>query len=287
MPSRPKPKPRTNQRQRNAFDTFIGILEQYGFSGNREIAKEVRKMILDGVTDFQQIELGLRDTKAWKERFAGNESRLKNGLNALSVSEYLSTEKSYADIMHQAGLPMGFYDDPHDFADFIGKSVSPAELSTRVQMGIDLKNREDPAVIAELQRRGLSQGDIIAGFLDPTKALPLLQKKYQSTLIGAAAQRAGVSSSTDFSNHLAEIGVTEQQAASGFGTVAEITTPLKELADVYGEEYSQADAQAEVFDNSADAARKRKKLSGQEESAFSGSSGTNQQSLTRNSAGSY
>jgi hypothetical protein len=275
------------EKKKNAYNTFIGLLEQYGFAGSAEIAKEVRKMILDGVTDFSQIELGLRDTKAWKERFAGNEVRLNQGLNALSVSEYLSTEKAMADVLHNAGLPAGFYDDPSDYAQWIGRSVSPAELATRVSAAVDLKNREDPAVTQELRRRGLSEGDITAYFLDAKKAMPLLQKKHDSILIGAAARRAGTSTSTDYADHLAELGVTEQQAASGFGTVADISHTLKDLGAMYGTDYSKSDAEHEVFENDADAANKRKRLSGQEAASFSGSSGTSQQSLGRSSAGSY
>lgn len=276
-----------NDKNQSAFDLFMGILESFGFTGNADIAKEVRSMILDGVTDFQQIELGLRSTKSWKVRFAGNETRIKNGLNALSVDEYLATEKSYADVLHGAGLPDGFYDDPADFAKFIGHSVSASELSSRVGAAVDLKNREDPAIIQELQRRGLDQGDIVAYFLDPTKSAALIQKKYQSTLIGAAADRAGVSSSVDYADQLAGRGITEQQAAAGFGTVADITHPLTELGDIYGEKYGQGDAQSEVFDNNSAASKKRKRLVGQESAAFSGSSGTSQQSLGRSSAGSY
>jgi len=283
----PSPDSELSQPQSNAYDLFIGILASYGFPGSEEIAREVRRMIIDGVTDFQQIELGLRDTKAWQKRFAGNELRLKAGLNALSVSEYLSTEKSMADVLHNAGLPMGFYDDPADFAKWIGHSVSPSELASRVTAAVDLKNREDPAVTAELRRRGLSEGDITAYFLDPDRAMPILQKQYQSTLIGAAARRAGTTTDTEYADKLAGMGITEQQAAAGFGTVADITHPLKELGDVYGEDYNKDDAQAEVFENSAAAARKRKKISGQETAAFSGSSGTSQQSLGRSSAGSY
>lgn len=276
------------QNKQNAFDLFMGILEQYGFTGSKEISQAVRKMILDGVTDFQQIELGLRDTNAWKKRFAGNEIRLQNGMDALSVSEYLSTEKSYTEILHNAGLPNGFYDDPSDFAKWIGGSTSPAELTARVSEARDLMNRhEDPATIAELNRLGITQGDLLSKWLDPGRSAAALQQKYQQVLIGAAARRAGVKATDDTIKMLAAQGITEQQAASGFGTVADITHPLHELGNIYGEHYNQGDAEAEVFQNSAEAARKRKKISGAETAAFSGSSGANQQSLGRPTAGSY
>lgn len=276
-----------SRKDQDAYQTFLNILSQYGFKGFGEIATEVRKMIVNGVTDYNVIELGLRQTDAWKVRFAGNEIRVREGLNALSVADYLATEDSYMQIMHQSGLPAGFYDEPSDFADFIGKGVSPDELNSRVGIATDLMNRDDPAINDQLRRLGMSQGDILARWIDPDKALPILQRKYQTILIGAAAERAGVTAKLNYADHLASLGITEQQAAQGYGTVAEISGSLEKLGDIYGEKYSQRDAEKEVFENSADALKKRLDLTSQERAAFSGSSGTGQHSLDKQSAGSY
>ena len=150
-----------------------------------------------------------------------------------------------------------------------------------------MNRHEDPATIAELERYGITQGDLLSKWIDPNRSAAALQQKYQQVLIGAAARRAGVTASKNTLEQLAARGVTEDQAAQGFGTVADITHDLHQLGQVYGEDYNQRDAEAEVFNNSAEAARKRKKISSSETSAFSGSSGTNQQSLTRPTAGSY
>lgn len=283
-----KPKPQgggLNQNQQNAFDYFMSILQSYGLDGFREIAKVVRKAIIDGITDPNQLDLLVRDTEAWHQRFAGNDQLVKNGGNALSVAEYLSVENSMRQVMSQAGLPQGFYDSPDDFAKFIGSSVSAAELQGRVTDAVDLMNRHDSAIQDQLASMGLSKGDLLAYYLDPKRALPLLQTKYQTTLIGAAARRAGAATSNDYAQQLAELGVSEGQAIQGYGQVAEITPALKQLGDIYGQDYTQSDAEAEIFQGGSGA--KRRSLSSQERGTFSGSSGTSQSSLGRSGSGSY
>lgn len=275
-----------NQTQQNAFDYFMSILKSYGLDGFSEIAKVVRKAIIDGVTDPSQLDLLVRDTDAWRTRFAGNELLTAAGGNALSVAEYLSVENSYRQIMSQAGLPQGFYDSPDDFAKFIGGSVSAAELQDRVNIANDLMKRNgDDALKSELLSLGIDPGHLLARYLDPKRAEPLLQREYQTALIGAAARRAGATADNDYAAHLSDLGVTEGQAVQGYGQVADITPDLKRLGDLYGEDYTQSDAEKEIFEGGS--GDKRRRLSSQERGSFSGSSGTSQSSLGRSSSGSY
>lgn len=274
-----------SQDERSAFDYFMSLLESYGLSGFGEIAKVVRKAIIDGITDPSQLDLLVRDTDAWRTRFAGNEELKNNGGNVLSVAEYLSVENSMRQVMAQAGLPQGFYDDPSDFSKFIGGSVSAAELQGRVTDAVDLMNRHDSAIADQLTSMGLSKGDLLAYYLDPKRALPILQTKYQTTLIGAAARRAGVTADNEYAQHLAELGVSEDQAVQGYGQVAQITPDLQSLGDIYGEDYQQSDAEKEIFEGGSGATRRR--LSSRERGSFSGSSGTGQSSLGKPSTGSY
>jgi len=274
-----------NDHQQNAFDMFMSIMESYGFTDVGEIAKVVKKAILDGITDASQLDLLVRDTNEWRTRFAGNEILKANGQNVLSVSQYLATETAMAQVMKQAGLPLGFYDNPSDFAKFIGGQVSPAELQGRVTDAVTLMNRNDQAIVDNLSKYGLSQGDLLAYYLDPTKAAPILMRQTQSVLIGAAAERAGVDTNTAYTEHLADLGVSEQQAAQGFQTVSDLTSGLSRLGEIYGQEYGVNDAESEIFDGGS--STKRKALASQERASFSGSSGTSGSSLGKTAAGSY
>lgn len=267
-----------------AFDTMMLLLEQYGLGS---LAGTLQQLILDGITDQASLMLALQQTPEWKQRFAGNEMLAQNGVPVLSVAEYLAVERSYAQIMKNYGLPEGFYDDPADFAKWIGNSVSASELQGRVTMYADLAKREDPAIIDQLKSMGMSEGDILAHLMDPERAMPLLQKKYQTTLIGAAARRQGVVGQNDYLGHLADIGVTEQQAIQGYGVIGENLGDVDKLGDIYGEDYTQRDFETEVFEQDGKSAKKRKRLASRERATFSGSSGVSQGSLIRDTSGSY
>lgn len=269
-------------QKQSAFSYMQDLLNQYGLG---TLTGKLQQLIQSGVTDTASLQLELENTDEWKRRFAGNEMLRQKGLDVLSVGEYLSAEKSYAQVLKQYGVPDGFYSSTSEFANFIGNNVSPSELNQRMQEWSDLANREDPAIKDQLQAMGLSKGDLLAYFIDPSKAAPLIQQKYQSVLIGGAARRAGITTSNTEAQHLAEMGVTEQQASQGFGVVAQDLAPLQKLAQIYGTDYTQSDLESEVFDNNAQAANKRKKLASQERAAFSGQSGIGNGSLTQNTAG--
>jgi hypothetical protein len=277
------PEPLT-QGQQSAFDFMLGILNEYNLGS---LAGVLKGLILDGTTDSSLLQLALQDTQEWKTRFAGNEMLRQSGQSVLSVAEYLSVERSYAQLMRNYGLPQGFYDDPADFAKWIGSSVSPNELQTRVQAYSDLARREDPAVLQQLASMGMTQGDILAHMMDPNRALPLLQKTYQTTLLGAAARRSGAVADNSYLGHLSDIGVTEQQAAQGYGLISEGLPAMQRLGDLYGEDYNQGDFEGEVFEQQGAATQKRKRLASRERAAFRGSSGVGQGSLSRSTGGSY
>ena len=272
------------QTQQSAFDIMMSALQEYGLDS---LSGVLKGLIQGGDTDPNLLQLKLQDTQEWKTRFAGNEMLKQKGLAVLSVGEYLSVERSYAQLAKNYGLPDGFYDDPADFAKWIGNSVSPNEVQQRFQEFADLNNREDPAVTAQLASMGMSKGDMLAHLMDPTRALPLIQKKYQTTLLGAAARRAGVVADNGYLGHLTELGVTEQQAAQGYGMIGEGLADMQRMGSIYGEQFGQGDFESAVFDQNAAATQKQKRLASRERAEFGGSSGVGRGSLTRSSGGSY
>lgn len=276
--------PSFTDEQQGAFDILKGMLDQYGLGSLTGVLSD---LILKGITDQNQISLQLQQTDAWKTRFAGNEALRQKGLPVLDVAQYLSVEQSYAQVMKNYGLPAGFYDDPHDFATFIGNSVSANELQQRAQMYADVARREDPALTDQLSAMGLSQGDILAYMMDPNRALPLIQQKYQTALIGGAARRAGVTPDTAYAQHLADLGISEQQAAQGYGQIAQELPTDQRLGQIYNDSIAQSDLESETFDGNGAVTAKKKRLASQERAAFSGSSGVGQGSLSRNTSGSF
>lgn len=254
--------------QGNAYDVLVQMLNQWGLSS---LAPDVLNFLQQGYTQ-DQVSFLLQDTDAYKKRFAGNEIRRQQGLPVLSPADYLNTEASYRQIMQSAGLPSGFYDQPSDFADWIGNDVSPTEINDRVQTALELTNRMDDGLKSALQDwYGIGPGDVAAYALDQKRALPALQNLARAAEIGGVAndqqgqltqQRAEqLARQTTLSN--AQLGTAEGQAIQTGRTGSF-------LGQISGLGYDQSVAENELFLDDAEAARRRKQLGNLEQGRFSG-----------------
>lgn len=250
-------------------DFFTGL----GIQFSVEIENIIRAAMEEGYGP-DQIDLfmpDLQQTQAFKARFPGFEQRISNGYNAISIAEYLQVENTYHRILQESGLPAGFYDDPSDFANWISNNVSPQEIQTRVTMATTAAQQIDPTMRRLLgEFYGLATGDIAAYFLDQDRALPVIQRQYTAAGIASQAARAGlaVNGMSRFES-LADSGLTVEQAAQGYGTVAALSDTVGRAASIYGESYTTEDAEQDVFFNKSD---KRRRIMSQEASTFSGTS---------------
>lgn len=269
-----------------AFDAMMVVLNQYGLGS---LATVLKNLILEGITDEASLMLRLQETAEWKARFIGNEILRQKFPNmpVLSIPEYLAAERAYAQIMKSFGLPADFYDSYEDFGQWIGNNVSPAELNERVQAWADLVNREDPNILAQLESMGMNKGDLLAYYMDPERANPLLQRKYRTILIGASARRVGLATDNAYAEYLAGMGITEQQAQAGYAFIGEWLPATDKLGDIFREDYAQRDFESEVFEGNAASTRKRKRLASRERAEFSGGSGIVGDSLRQNTAGQF
>jgi hypothetical protein len=136
----------------------------------------------------------------------------------------------------------------------------------------------------------ITNGEILAYTLDPTKALTDIKRKVTAAEIGGAAIGAGLNTTQTSAEGLAAYGVTKGQAQQGYGAIAEFLPTGEKLSQIYKESpYTQTQAEQEIFNlaNSAEAAKKRKRLSQLETASFGGSSGTGGGALSRDRAGNY
>lgn len=265
----PKPSP-TNPYKESVYNAILAKLTDYGLPANSDIVNAIKNGLINGDTEAT-IDLNVQNTQTWKIRFAGNEQLKAAGLPVLSVGEYLATERAYAQAMKNYGVPVGFYDNPSDFAGFIGGSISPNEIQQRLAAASEVADREDDATKAMLARLGLDKGSLIAQALDPARARPLIERQMNAVKIGSAAIKAGVNVANDYVDRLASFGITEEAATQGFGQVGAMNG-LENLGRIHGVDYSQSDALSEVFDSNADALEKRRRITNNERAAFSGSS---------------
>ena len=161
--------------------------------------------------------------------------------------------------MAGSGLPAGFYDDPTDFANFIARDVSPAEVQTRVNEGFRAVSEASPQVVAQMKELyGVDEGGLAAYFLDPDRATPILQRQARAAQIATEGLRqAGIQLTATAAEGLSrELGADAQgQAAAGFRQLAQqqgLATPI-----MAGEEAISQEEQIGAAFGTNEAARQR------------------------------
>lgn len=242
-----------------------------------------------------QILVEIRKSEPYKKRFAGNDARVKAGYAALNPAEYLATENAYKRLLQESGLPKGFYDDPSDFAGWIGNNVSVAEIQERVQIGVDAVNNTDPNYLSALRQVGFGEGDLLASVLDQERALPILRRQVGTAKIGSAAMQYGLNWNPDraetFYDQLkdGQGGVDAGMARQAYGQVAAALPGAERLSRVYRGDagVDQNILEDEFLGQSALASQRRGALARREQQAFSGSGAARKGSLTGRTAGSY
>lgn len=252
----------------NARDYLTSVLEQYGLGGMGDWAWE---QIQAGHTN-ERILQDLRQTDTYKQRFVGMEARRAAGLPAISEGEYIAYESSVRQMMRAAGMPAEFYDQPQDFADLISNDVSVAEMQSRINEGY-LAASQAPAEVREQLRNlyGVEEGQLAAFFLDPDRALPLIERQWSASRISGAAQRTGYGAlNATEAERLAALGVSDQQAQEGFGALAENEELFGALPGDQDGLITREEQQNAIFGSDARAREKIDRKAGARRSAGSG-----------------
>ena len=275
--------------RRSAYDLLLSEFKQYGLDA---LVTPLKSLIEEGVSP-SEFTLRLRETDAYKKRFAANAQRVAKGLRALSEAEYIGTEDQYQDVMRRYGMPESYYTKGElgiqsGFEKFLAGDVSAVELEDRIQTAQNRVVNSNPEVARALKEfyPGISNGDILAYVLDPANAVEQIKRKVTAAEIGGAAIQSGLKTGMTRAEELAAAGITKQQAQQGFQTIAEVAPRGGQLAEIYKQSpYTQTTAEQEVFGlaGSTDAAKQRKKLTQLETAAFSGSAGSG--AIARDRAG--
>lgn len=265
--------------QESAYDLMRAMLREWGLES---LAPVVRDFLIDGRTP-EQIGVLLQDTPEYKTRFAGNEERRKRNLAVLSPGDYLATEAAYRQIMESAGLPSGFYDQPSDFAQWIGNDVAPLEVKNRVDAALDVAFRMDPDTARAFKDfYGITQANLAAFFLDRDRGLMELEKISRAGMLGGAATSQGLDVSRQRAEQLATSDlVGPEDYRSALGQVQRLATDVGRLGGIYDQTFGQREAEQEVFFADEETRRRRRRLGQLEEAQFGQGSGASPGSLAQ------
>lgn len=264
---------------RDAFAALKSLFNSYGLGS---LAGKIYEYTKQGY-GADTISLLLQDTKEYKERFAANEDRAKRGLPVLSPAEYLSTEQAYRQVMQDAGLPKGFYDNVADFRSMIANDTSPTEIKGRVDLAVGQTLQSNSETMTALQQLyGVDKSYITAYFLDQKRAVPLLQKQAQAAQFGAEALKRGLTLDKGDLEDFVTSGLSLSNVSSGFQAVAEALPNIQAIAARFGDHsFSQGELERDMVGGftGQQGDTRRKRLASQERALFQGSSGATPQGL--------
>lgn len=269
-------------QERDAYAALTTLFNSYGLSS---LAPKILQYLQDGFGS-DTITTLLQQTPEYKQRFAGNQQRIKNGLQVLTPAEYLSTEASYKQLLRQNGLSDHF-DSQSNFAEWIGKDVSPTELQDRVNMAVQATTQAPPTVTQYFNQLGIGTGDLAAYFLNDQNATPALQLKLNQAQIGGSALQNNLQISAADSLKYAQQGVTYQQAQSAYQRIADILPTAQKLSQIYSTQapVNQQTLEQQYLGQSGAAQLAAERLGQQETATFSGQSGVQKTSFQQQTSG--
>jgi hypothetical protein len=280
-------------------DAFKNLQTTFDGLGLGSLASTITQLMTDGETANGALTRLKYDTtintatgKAWNDayttRFSGNQTRLKNGLNALSESQYIANENAYAETFKAYGLGSMLSTDrvtnEAKFATYIGNDLSSVELNDRIKIAADNVINADPVVMSTFKQYygGLTTSDLVSYFLAPDETLPILKNKIASAQVGTAASEQGLTApdqarAMQLATQMGGYG-SLGNIAGAYQNVASVLPVGQKLSDIYkqaGINYNQTEAENEFLTQNADAAEKRKRLASMERAQFGGDSGVN------------
>jgi hypothetical protein len=282
------------RKRREGQSAYSLLFSQFDKNGLGALVEPLKQFIQDGLSEAE-FTLRLRETDAYKKRFAANAQRVAKGLRALSEAEYVLEEDKYQDVMRRYGLPESYYSRgemgrQEGFEKLISGNVSPLELEDRISTAQKRVLNANPEVTQALKQfyPDITNADILAYTLDPTNAIENIKRKVTAAEIGGAAIQSGLGTSLARAEELQRYGVDKAAATEGYSAIGGGLQRGSELASIYQQDpYTQTTAESEIFKLSGaqEARKQRQKVTGLEKATFGGQSGMTSGALARDRAG--
>jgi hypothetical protein len=284
---------RTAENRASAYDFIRSRAEELGIGV--AIANRIIDLVADKGLSLQAIDLEIQTTPEYKARFAGIEKYKQNFASDIAAgkkaaqptpAEYIAYEKQAQNVLNRFGL--ADLANQETYADLIGGDVSITEVTERITDVYDRIQNADDVLKTQLSTYFPTYGtsDFARALLTgktPQDMASQLKRRLTTAEIASEATRAGLMTNAERAQQLEQMGVSRNLARAGFSKIAEQQPVLEKLGNIYGEQVSQEELEAEQFQGLASARRKR--LEATERASFTGRAGTSQVSLTQGTAG--
>jgi hypothetical protein len=283
----------------NRKSAFQILADEFTQRGLPTLATEVERFMKEGLTPAE-ARISIRNTQAYKDRFKGNEGRIKKGLAVYQPDEYLAAEETYRNLLLANNLQDLISKNTTD--SFISGAVSAQEVQDRIQNVFTKIDNADPTLKGQLGQYfssygiadpNLQRSQLASALLTGETSSMALERQLKKAQLRAGAQMSGVT--------IAETGVESLQkqleaqnvsdvygvAKTGFSTLSQTAPTTEKLAGIYGEQTTglSEELQQEAFFGLQ--SQRRKKLQEREQATFGGQAGISTAGLARGTAGSF
>ncbi len=232
----------------NRKSAFQILADEFTQRGLPTLAAEVERFMKEGLTPAE-ARISIRNTQAYKERFKGNEGRIKKGLGVYQPDEYLAAEETYRNLLLANNLQDLVSKNTTDA--FIAGAVSAQEVQDRIQNVFNKIDNADPTLKAQVNQYfsnfgvadpNLQRTQLASALLTGETSSMALERQLKKAQLRAGAALADVT--------IAETGVESLQkqleaqnvsdvygvAKTGFSTLAQTQREAERLGGIYGTE---------------------------------------------------
>lgn len=222
-------RPGAAQMVPTAVDAGAGFAQLDAILRGMDLAELIpwaRAQFVEGATP-DQVTVGLRSQDAFRQKYAVIFEREKRGLPPITVNDVVNYRQKANELSTMYGLPQGFL----DVNELMLRDVSANELAQRVQMASAYVDERTDITAQMKELYGLDRGAALAYVLDPDTGEAAVRRTYQSAQVASQSARQGFGQlSRAEAEALAGLGVSEADAARGFGTLTaagELTKTLE------------------------------------------------------------
>ena len=174
----------------NADANLKQTLDQWGLSNLQPLIDNA--VFNKNITNAKELMNMIRTTKEYKDSFQGLVEHNKTAAQQMTEAQYLAASQSMMNTAQAAGLPDAFFTQA-EIGKLIGGQVSPAEFSRRIAEGYNAVAALPQNIQNQfMQQHGVGPGGLLAYFLDPTKAEPVIARQALSANLQNTAQAAGL-----------------------------------------------------------------------------------------------
>lgn len=233
-------------------EPLIGwVRNQFAAAGlSWRVADWMVNLIQEGVAP-DEAEARLYDHPEFRVRFKPIFDRRAAGQPSITPAEILAWERNVSSMMTAAGMPRQFYDHWTDFQPLITAGWNPQQVGARIEEAF-IRVQQSPRPVREAftELFGPSGDVALAAFtLDPTKALPALQREVATAEVAGAGTTFGFNLNRRQATEIAEAGFDFGTALERFQGLEEIDPLLRETVGetARGEDITFDEGAAAVF----------------------------------------